>query len=257
MDEQTTSYRPGVVDVVGTLLPGVLWIIVLLPIVQMIRLGLSDPSITPIGIAARVFYPQGGPAYGNITLGLIASIIVGKTIKTSGMNACERLTTLWGLLPKVISRSPRGSLRDYMFPYQWKHAGTDYLSVITARMSAYCACPVDRLPTAQPFTVCYRFLNQVSPQLWAHTQMREAESRMAGSLFLAFFVSAIAATCSQLAAPRPDALAWMVTSWAAVLALGYTFRRSRHREVDYVYIDTLIACSEVPEKPRREKETTK
>jgi hypothetical protein len=103
-----------------------------------------------------------------------------------------------------------------------------------------------QLPGYQPFESCKRLLSVYSPALWEEAQQREAQIRFLVSLSLASLYSTVLSTVALFAAAfegrgAASAGAWLVASAVISVLLSTTLWARRHREVEDVYLSTLIA----------------
>jgi hypothetical protein len=99
---------------------------------------------------------------------------------------------------------------------------------------------IEKLASYQPFEICKRLLKIRQPVLWEEAQYREAQVRMLASLFLASLFNLILSTLAIKEEPS-----WIFTSLVITIIVGQTFRKRRFREVEDVYISTLLVRNSV------------
>jgi hypothetical protein len=101
---------------------------------------------------------------------------------------------------------------------------------------------VEDLPGNQPFSTAKRFLRQTAPALWEETERAEAEVRMIGALFLsAWFNLILSMITVRFHFNAEAAWYWFIMSLGVLLFLGEGYRYALEHEVEYMYINTLIA----------------
>ncbi|MCZ8190121.1 MAG: hypothetical protein O9326_10400 [Microcystis sp. LE19-338.1B] len=100
---------------------------------------------------------------------------------------------------------------------------------------------IEKLASCEPFEICKRLLKIRQPVLWEEAQYREAQVRMLASLLLASLFNLILSTLAIKEEPS-----WMFTSLVITIIIGQTFRNRRFREVEDVYISTLLVRNSVP-----------
>lgn len=106
---------------------------------------------------------------------------------------------------------------------------------------------IEELASYQPFETCKRLLKIRQPALWEEAQYREAQVRMLASLFLASLFNLVLAVFNLvLAVTIREKLSWLLISLFITFIVGHTFRNRRFREVEDVYISTLLVRNSVP-----------
>lgn len=242
-----SSFRLPIVDFLGVLLPGLTWFVLLLCTNMYLKWLFEGPPLpeafSPVQVVIELAVDADQAVTHNVTLSqspLLLSIVIavsyvlGRISKAFSMRISESICFPEALLHRN---------RDLRFPYNAKHKDKAYFRMLTSAVRKYCGADWTDLPSTQPIVACYRILNALSPPLWAQVQTREAECRLTGSLFLCFLYSSALATA--VLASRGSSyttIVWLVGSSFCAGILARAFRIVRQREVEYMYIDTLLAA---------------
>ena len=224
------EFRPialTIVDFMGAFLPGCVWLLAISAYDWNFVHRLGRPSI----FAALQHFLSGGttalvgtPYY--FALAAFAAIL-GFAVKHIVMLAAE-----WCSRPETWYKSGKGDRFPYTNEYRLKPYFETICSLITSRTGV---ASKDLPVTYQPFSACKRILREMRSELADELEHAEAESRMLGSLFLAV----LAFLLPVLLSTQWD----RVMLWAvATVGLGYSFRKARRREINYCYLNFLIAA---------------
>ncbi len=153
-------------------------------------------------------------------------------------------------------------LENNNFPYGYKFHNKPYFKAIrdfVLSKTGHNWGDIFSPSSYQPFETCKRLIKLYTPVLSEEAERREAQIRMLASLLLASvfnFLLALTALLSSmdiiffknyfpayLEKPSSEVLfPWLITSIFILYILGVTFRMRRYREVEDVYLCTLIIC---------------
>jgi len=208
---------------------------------------------TPLSAVRRLLgisqAPPVNPSFGlPFYTGLVLfSLFLGYLVKAFSARPAEWIAVC---LKRAFSRKFRKACRqcktDYRFPYPAEYRDQDYFSSIGRIVMRRLGHEWEHLPGYQPFESCKRLLRVYAPALWEEAQQREAQIRFLVSLSLASLYSTALAIVAILAAifrrqGAANALAWFIVSALVSVFLSTTLWTRRHREVEDVYLSTLIA----------------
>lgn len=245
MDAKFRSLPLSLIDFFGVLIPGLAWLI-LLDTARAI-LTLSSEAVTPLAAATRLaqLVSQGDPWLRTISIFLIA-FVLGNVAKPRAMH----LATHWPvrLLPTDSDPSTDKNA-DKIFPFHGRHCDKPYFVAIERLTYDITGCSFADLPGPQPFGVMKRLLRLIAPPLWEELEHREAEVRLLGSVFLAAVFSAFLSVIEigrEAIVDRQvsvQAAGWFLVSVAVALLAGDGFGHLRRREVEFVYLHTLVAVN--------------
>jgi hypothetical protein len=253
-----------IVDILGSLLPGVVWLVLLITLGELIGIHTNTwpptHNFTPINVildllgegrGAGVLQNRGVPFYIALTVG---ALLLGYSVKPVATRYAEMVTA--GAEYLLGLRHGGRPFSYYRFPYHEKYADNPMYELIVGRVEEWLdvkavAPPISlanvrksRLLATQPFSSCKRILKVLNESLWEETEYREAQVRMIGSLILATLLSIFCALyCMLVNEVSWPTTIWLAASVGAVAVLGYGFRLSRSAEVAYVYLNFLVATS--------------
>lgn len=259
MMPETRPLRVTIVDMLGSFIPGVIWIILFLAafpwlsgqqprttmspfrtLTAIISIG-SDTTVTNQSVTVKTgggweSIPKGGaiPAYILIALG---ALLIGFTLKGMVNRIAELIARPDAIWHWWQNRKNKAKYRDFIFPYNNHLSKQRYFQVLTVRLRDTIGLEYTTLPALQPFSGCKRVLQQLASGLWEELEHAEAESRLSASLLIASVVSTMLGFIAWRAS-------WYLTSLIATLIFVYSFRSRRKREVDYCYLNFLIATAE-------------
>lgn len=242
MESKAESFSVSVVDVLGILVPGLTWLLLLATAAGMA--ADAKVAITPVVTWSKFTAAVTAGTWAAVTLLAIASVI--------GYAAKGRATYFASILSapflRLQSRFSSLEKRDRYFPYVALHSTTPYHVVVVELLSRVTGVSVDTLPGNQPFTAAKRYLRIASPALWNDLERLEAEVRLlAGMLVAALFSAALAVMellrdMFALRVSTVQPLIWLFLSTVAYFFLADSFCRTRIREVDYAYLYTLLSA---------------
>lgn len=224
--------RLTIVDFMGVFLPGIVWAILLLTFREMILF--PNLEISPLTVVSNLTTksdmseePMGAVFYTGLFIG---SLILGYIIKALSSKPAEYLSypPYWF---QFVRR--RLSMED-VFPYTAKYKDTQYFQAIEKLIRDKLGYDWRVLPGYQPFETCKHLLKLHVPVLWVEVEQREAQVRMVASLFLALCFSFILSIIEY-------SWIWGAISLIGLVVLAHTFRNRRHREVEDVYVSTVVA----------------
>jgi hypothetical protein len=226
------EFRPialSVVDFLGSFLPGCIWLVVIHEYDLMFhRLGARSVFAPVLQILSTDQVADKTQTIGTFYYLALAGLaaLLGFSVKPIAMRAAE-----WCSRPETW----RHGGRDHRFPYKAEYQGKEYFRTIVEAVALRTGFSADVLPGQyQPFSACKRILRESRSALWEELEHAEAEARMLGSLFLAVAVSVVPVTSSL----RWN---WVLLWCVSTFCLGYGFRRARRREINYCYMNFLIA----------------
>ena len=235
-----TSIRLTIVDLMAALIPGLAWLLVL---AAFWHLGDHDPLA--MALTALHLPPKNAM---ELLPDVLAAFIVGYAVKPVAMTLAGRLSFERFFVRREAQTmgADVGDPKGFGFPYAAIYRGRGYYKTIVARLEQQLEAGgefrVEDLPRYPPFSVCKRMVRILRPELWEELEHREAETRMAASLFLAASASvAVSFAAVILALSNIARWQWFLASLIAAVLLSIGFRISRRREVEYVYLGYLIA----------------
>jgi hypothetical protein len=249
MESMEAKFRPlplSIIDFFGVVVPGFIWLILLVTAVDMIR-GIAR-SVTPATgwrhISRAV--ESSGEWLGPLVL-IFLSFLIGYAAKPRAMALATRLGTV--LIRNSDRRFRELGVHEVRFPFRQLHEGREYYKCVLKLVTLTTDCDVKDLPGPQPFTVVKQLLRLIAPALWEELEHREAEIRLLGVTFLAAVFSTgliVAEIIRQFVLydriSRESPL-WFIASLIAAILLGFGFGYLRVREVDHAYINALIAVN--------------
>lgn len=244
-----TVFRPiplTLLDFLGVLLPGCAWLLLFSAIIELIRVRSTGPEAAWKGVEDILNKGGGWPL-----ILIFLSLIIGYSLKPISMWSAERLTKT---LFKLSRNTRRYHSRDMVFPFKVFFYKNPYYPKVTSILTRLCGVDFSEGKPGKnsPFNAAKRYLRLISPTLWEESERMEAQVRMIGGLFLvgfcAFFLSALvigynmfSITFSIKRWPTIEEIFFLVSSFVATLVLGIGFNRSRIREVEYTYLNMLLA----------------
>jgi hypothetical protein len=166
-----------------------------------------------------------------LALGALLAGYVVKPFATRASEVCCSLDAFWKPGPR----------KDHRFPYDAEFRHKVYFKQVAASITKQLNCPLQALPARGALSAAQRLLRLLSPSLWEECERREAEVRMIGSLFLSGLFSVGIAIYHLFWTRTVTAVWWLTTSIIVILVLGIAMRILRRAEVNYVYLNLLIA----------------
>lgn len=249
MKDELRSLNLTVRDVLGVFTPGCLWVYIICTAYLSVDPSalhsahvLGPTQIGPLSVGRAVLLAAthySGVAV--ITLLGVAALTLGIIFKQGAPTLASRLT-----------RVGFGAVGQ--FPYTAELEATpDLKQRIDRIIEGHYAMPVLRLPGRPRFSAAKRLLFLRNKSLWEEVERIEAEIRMLAQVF---FVSVVAVGVGVINVVRflisgpagvvtPWVL-WTLTFLSLVVVTGRAFVHSRKREVDYTYLNLLLAMGEQP-----------
>ena len=236
-------YRPlslTIVDFLGTLLPGVIWLALVSTAVNLASGSNPASSTTPMTAVSKAFliFNDGGAVH---LMGLLVlAFVCGMLPRTVAMSWTEFLAR--GI--PLILLGKRSSYSQLVFPYNGLFNSTPLFREVESIIKLHSNLDVKELPGNGAFSYCKRFLKVTSLELCEESERREAEVRMTGSLILASIVSVLLSLAALLEGLNfVEFLRWSGISVGLGLLFVSAFRRKRMKEVEYVYLNTVVASA--------------
>ncbi|HXU38698.1 MAG TPA: hypothetical protein VN937_20250 [Blastocatellia bacterium] len=245
-----TKFRPipiTILDFLGILLPGFVWLILLATTIQILVRQGDAAAQTPLDVCGEIASTLKSQEIwiAAVTL-IVASLIVGYILKPFAMRVSEWLSRY---LFKLEKRHRGIPLQAFRFPYDEIFRHTDGYQKAGKLIQGVIKCSPDKLFGSRLFAASKRYLRLMAPALWEESERMEAEVRMAGALFLAFLYSTVLSTLSLILGSlhfrqiqnKSATWTWWILSVCLAFAIGTGLNRLRIREVGYTYMNTLIA----------------
>ena len=257
-----------IVDLIGALLPGLVWFVLLATVVSLVRAPSGASPLQTVEDVLQGGTKHGGAFYAGVGL---AAILLGWVIKAVGLNLAERLCVCFIWLPhrwlrlwravrpgrreesaehtRKPAEPPSYSFTDLLFPYDRivNDEHSEAFKVATEFATAHLGVQSTKAPGSQPFDACKLLLRQSEPLCREEVERAEAQVVLLGSLFLAaIFSLATAVVAGILGLTSP--WGWIAGSTAAVVLLGYSFRKDRRAEVNRTYLMALVIAERGREK---------
>ena len=268
----------SIVDLIGALLPGLVWFILLASVVSLARdpgqpisrqpAGATSPAnpasqsprrvqATPLQAITDVL--QFGHNNGNViyVAVVLVGILLGWVIKASGLDLADRICAspawlLWRWLKRgrdenapnatKDAKSSPYRVADFRFPYN-RIVENEHPDAL-ARAKEFATDSMGQLwekaPRRQPFESCKLVLGQLDPICRDTAERAEAQVALLGSLFLAALFSFVLSLFPLLPLGRPWSWGWTLASGATAAFLGYSFHQDRRAEVDRIYLMALL-----------------
>lgn len=247
------------VDVLGTLVPGLVWLFLILLTIHRVVLGdfnLEQEIERTKEVAAAGPIFQSAAVVTVLAVGLTVGYIV-KAFAMEAAGAVERfLRGVFIFVISCFSRTLRTNLGlEYLslwsrfkrvmiglkFPYPLLHDNTEYYLKLRSIVRQHSGLDNESQMTTV-FSYSKRLIRISSSELWEESQQLEAEVRMMGSLFLASFLGLILV----IVAGRDGSVDPMVHTKLAgiagtvLLSSGWAFSRRRREEVRYTYLNAIL-----------------
>ncbi len=243
MESKPGSFNLSAIDLLGTLIPGLAWFLLLATAAQMAT-GAAT-AVTPVDEWTQLTASTSGGSW-------LASGALIAVVASIGYALQGRATHFASILSRPLLRRQKRFVsiasEDTYFPYLALHSKTAYHAVVVAFLSRVTGVDVGLLPGNQPFTTAKRFLRLASPPLWADLERIEAEVRLFAGMLTAALASIALAVTEILRAQfvlhvhAVSALVWLFISAIMFVFLADSFCRARVREVDYAYVYTLLSA---------------
>ncbi len=252
MTPRISPLRLSIVDFLGVFLPGSVWALLMITTLEVF--GWSDFSSdpTPLSAARRLLgvsqAPPTGPPFGlPFYTGLaLFSLLMGYLVKAFSARPAEWIAFRIELFrSKKFREDCKECKDDYRFPYAARHRDKSYFKSIEKIVKDRLGYDWGELPGYQPFESCKRLLRVYAPVLWEEAQQREAQVRFLVSFSLAaLYSSALSLVSLTIDFTRrrdpSDSFWWFFISALVSVLLSTALWTRRHREVEDVYLSTLI-----------------
>jgi hypothetical protein len=253
MTPPLSPLRLSIVDFLGVFLPGAVWALLMITTLEVLGWTEFSSDATPFSTARRLLdvsqEPPAGPKFGlPFYTGLaLFSLLLGHLVKAFSARPAEWIAFHFKrTFSKEFRLACGKNTADYRFPYPAAYRGEPYFASLSEIVKRRLGHNYEQLPGYQPFESCKRLLRAYAPALWEEAQQREAQIRFLVSLSLAALYSTILSIAAMVAAALKgrgiaEALAWFIVSTLVSVLLSTTLWTRRHREVEDVYLSTLIA----------------
>jgi len=252
------------VDVLGVLVPGFVWLSLLSMLVHIVLTGSVDLTVE-YSIARRVFTNSSTVLQSAVLIMLSGTaLITGYMAKAFAMRTAGSIESFFlGAWSILIRPAGFGTTRKqffsqilnskWQFPYPFVHEGKAYFVALTTIVAGHSALGNEDLP-GKVFGYCKRLTKVMAPELWAEGQQLEAEVRMMGSLFLASVLGVVIALLSY--AISRDPRLWRVALLTSILTVtfGMAFSRLRQQQVLFTYLNAVIAWSENEKRKTKDQQ---
>lgn len=251
-----------IVDFLGVFLPGIVWTILVLTLWGMLSYPHGVPPITnspttftvnPLTVTWFLSTGKNSFLFNN----------KGEEFSLAFYLSLTFISVLFGYLNMAFSTIPAECIASFLckinpfrkkpkindlFPYNEYFKKRSYYKKLVAILVSELElsyAQISELPTTyHPFETCKRILKIRQFPLWEDAQYREAQVRMIGSLLLASLVNLGLAIVQLLTVRQNVNLTWLIVSLIIIFILAFTFRYRRFREVEDVYISTLLVTSQ-------------
>jgi hypothetical protein len=241
-----TDFRPipvTILDFLGVLLPGWVWLFLISATIDFIFTGGATPGSAWIRIGS--IQSQGGTWLGPLAA-IFSALIVGYSLKPISMLIAQRLSKVFF---KFSSNTRTYAGRDMVFPFTAYFSSKTYYPKVNSILMRVCGIETETaLPGKAPFSPAKRYLRLLSPILWEESERMEAEVRMIGGFLLASVYTNLLSCMVVLmsiaktqALPHISEWLWIVITFVATFLLGIGFNRTRLHEVEYTYMNMLLA----------------
>lgn len=253
MTPPLSPLRLSIVDFLGVFLPGAVWAILMITTLEVFGWTEFSSDSTPFSTARRLLgvshAPPAGPTFGlPFYTGLaLFSLLLGYLVKALSARPAEWIAFhIAQLRSQELRKACKICADDYRFPFHARYRAKPYFTSIGEIVNKRLGHDWTQLPGYQPFESCKRLLRVYAPALWEEAQQREAQVRFLVSLLLAALYSTALSILSLLIAivrgrGTTEALCWFSISALISVLLSTTLWTRRHREVEDVYLSTLIA----------------
>src|SRR5258708_4222909 len=179
-----TSFRSvplTIIDFFGVLIPGLIWLDLLVTAVMMATPGhLVTTPVRGWQQLAAVSAAT-GTWLGPLSITFVA-LVIGSVMKARATHFATPFTAPWLKCEPRLRGIP---LKDAQFPFTPIHEGSVYYQKVIDLTSDVVGCPVMPLPGYQPFGTAKRLLRLMAPPLWEELEHREAEIRLLSATLLA------------------------------------------------------------------------
>lgn len=262
MEEKVKSIPITVADVLGYLVPGLIWLLLIVTAFAAYDLkGTGTSAIAPPTqkIPLLMAWERLDQfAAGNSSVLVVTAIVLGALLIGYVLKPVATTLTTYLIWPFVclFYDSGLGVLILYgktvKFPFDLTNRGKHYHTLTKKKMEVLLGCQAVELDGSNLFHSCRRYLWINAPVLSEIADRREAEVRMFATLYLGALLSLVLSLATLVmwwsadGVNLPQAWAWLGGSLLAAALLAHGFFRMRTAEVSAVYHSTLVtmACKE-------------
>jgi len=251
-----TKFRPipiTILDFLGVLVPGFLWLVLLADTYFALRPSPSGVGLVQAWRQITAMASGNGNWSGTLFL-VLGALVIGYTLKPLAMSITEIFTR-----PLLYLRRDTRQVgwQAMKFPFNGFFSKQAYYPRVCQLLSnAVGGIDIHQLHGTVPFAAAKRYLRATAPTLWEESERMEAEVRMAGALFLAASYSVVL-NVSLFVRGYDDSAILAILSFVAALFLAVGFNVLRLREVGYTYLNLLLvegARKQVALQSQRNKE---
>ncbi len=238
METKFRSLPLTILDFLGVLIPGFLWLMLVAETWDALTKGVVGIAGLPeefqkLSRLAMV----GGSWLGPIAI-FFTALTVGYSIKPVAM----RISNSLAMPLFLLARERHGfRWRHMSFPYREYFKDTPVYVKTRQVLEDVTRLNPEKFPRAATFSAAKRYVHALAPILWEESERLEAEVRMLGALFLAAAYSALLHGLLSLAGLRQGP-AWALFSLLAACLLALGFDITRLREVAYTYINVVLVA---------------
>jgi hypothetical protein len=248
MDSKLKSVPLTLLDFMGILLPGLIWLMLLVITLQIVVDKESPIINSPLDALANAASRRGAEiAWTPIVLAIVAAaLLIGYAVKPIAMRLAALVAFVFLKRQKKFRKV---RFRRLNYPFKHFYKKSECHRKVYSFIRKELQCSPYRLPGSQPFTAAKRYIRLTAPALWEESERMEAEVRMTGALLLASVYSlvlSVTVLLLQLFGRLPDTRlnntwAWIAFSFIATVVLAESFNYLRFREVGYTYVNFMIA----------------
>ncbi len=257
MEPKIRTIPLTIFDIFVIIIPGSLWLLLLVTAYGILvdLKGSNIPhQLAPFSTTVSFLkYLSGfGTGFGSIIF-FIGSLIIGYSLKPFSMQIAELI-----IIPitKLKSANRKAYFKSLEFPFPHRFTGGNFISSIFEIVEHATGYNITEdatgkiksdLPGRQPFSTVKRLLRLTSPELWEDGERMEIEARMTGTLFSAFVFSfvlslfCITVSIKDSVVTNTLVWVWFLLSLIFTIILAQGFLKLRKREVDYTYLNILLA----------------
>ena len=241
-----TEFRPipiTILDFLGVLLPGWVWLFLIAATIDFIITGKATPASGWHKIIS--IQKQGGTWLGPLAA-VFSALIVGYSLKPVSMRIAQQFSKFFFKLSSA-TRSYTG--KEMVFPFTSYFSSRPYYSKVNSILKRVCDLDSENvLPGKAPFSPAKRYLRLLSPVLWEESERMEAEVRMIGGfLFASVYTNLLSCIIIFVTSVNTQTLPhlrewlWLISTFLLTFLLGIGFNKNRLHEVEYTYMNMLLS----------------
>lgn len=245
------KFRPipiTILDFMAVLLPGFVWLALIIITLQLLITGESKIINDPSGELHKAATEKDVSWLPVILSLAVISLLIGYSMKPIAMVLAGWIARYFFFFTSHRSIP----FKELNYPFKAICDKKVYYGYVCSLIEDNLISPLEGLPGRPPFSAAKRYLRQVSPALWEESERMEAEVRMTGALLLASFYSLLLSliviifhSLGRLQNSRYSLL-WGFISLIMTFISALSFNRLRVREVEYTYLNALIASKFKP-----------